>query len=109
MCSSDLRALSYERQSEAAALVAAGRRVYDDRQCATCHMIAGQGNRRFPLDGVARRLSEADLERWLTATDEMERALPQQPAIRMSEWLDDQRAINAKDRAALVAFLATLR
>ena len=100
---------AYDRQSEIASVVAAGRKVYDDRKCATCHMIAGKGNSRFPLDSVASRLSVDDLRRWLTDTAEMEGALPKQPAVRMSEWMDDNRAINARDRDALVAFLATLK
>lgn len=100
----------YDRQSEVdAAAVAAGRAVYADRKCATCHMIAGKGNSRFPLDGVAARLSVDDLRRWLTDTAEMEGALPKQPAVRMSEWMDDNRRINVRDREALVAYLSTLK
>lgn len=100
---------AYDRQSEMATAVAVGRAVYADRKCATCHMIAGKGNSRFPLDGVASRLSVDDLRRWLTDTAEMEGALPKQPAVRMSEWLDDNRRINDRDREALVAYLATLK
>jgi mono/diheme cytochrome c family protein len=88
---------------------AAGRRVYEQRKCATCHMVAGKGNIRFPLDGVASRLSEADIRRWLTDAAEMERALPKQPAIRMSEWLKSNRKINDADREALVAYLSSLK
>lgn len=88
---------------------AAGRKVYEDRKCATCHMVADQGNVRFKLDGVGARLSEADLRRWLTDTDAMERALPAFPAVRMSEWLDDNRKISDADLDALVAYLASLK
>lgn len=92
-----------------AADAADGRRVYDARKCATCHMIAGRGNARFPLDDVGRRLSREQLRRWLTDTAAMERALPQLPAIRMSDWLRRNRKINDRDRDALVAFLASLK
>jgi cytochrome c553 len=88
---------------------AAGRRAYERHKCATCHMIAGQGNVRFTLDHVASRLTEADLRRWLTDTAEMERALPTQPAIRMSEWLETNRKISDADREALVAYLSSLK
>ncbi len=91
------------------ALVAAGRRVYETRKCATCHMVAGEGNIRFRLDGAATRLSEGDLRRWLTDAAAMERALPTQPAVRMSEWLKMNRKISDVDLAALVAYLATLK
>lgn len=88
---------------------AAGRKVYDARKCATCHMIAGQGNIRFKLDGVASRLSETDLRRWMTDTAAMERALPIQPAVRMSEWLKTNRKISDADLDALVAYLSSLK
>jgi mono/diheme cytochrome c family protein len=90
-------------------LAAAGRRVYEQRKCATCHMIAGHGNIRFNLDHVASRLSERDLRRWLTDTAEMERALSTQPAIRMSEWLKSNRKISDADLVALVAYLSSLK
>ena len=92
-----------------AALEAAGRRVYEARKCATCHMIAGKGNVRFSLDGVGARLSRDELRRWLTDTAAMERALPAQPAVRMSEWLAMNRKISDADRDALVAYLSTLK
>lgn len=88
---------------------AAGRRVYEARKCATCHMIAGQGNIRFKLDRVASRLTELQLRRWLTDTAEMERALPIQPAVRMSEWLESNRKISDADLTALVAYLSSLK
>ena len=44
-----------------------GRQVYAHQKCATCHQIAKKGNSRFPLDGVASRLSAEDLRRWITA------------------------------------------
>ncbi len=97
-------------QADAArADVEAGRKVYEDRKCATCHMVAGQGNMRFPLDGVGARLSADDLRRWLTDTVEMEGALAKQPAVRMSEWLESNRKINERDRDQLVAYLASLK
>ena len=88
---------------------AAGRRAYDRHKCASCHMIAGQGNIRFKLDHVGSRMSEADLRRWLTDTAEMERALPTQPAIRMSEWIEANRKITDADLEALVAYLSSLK
>ena len=87
----------------------AGRRVYEARKCATCHMVAGKGNKRFPLDGVASRLPAVELRRWLTDTAEMERALPTQPAVRMSEWMQTNRRPSDRDLDALVAYLGTLK
>ncbi len=96
-------------QNENRDLAAAGRRVYEARKCASCHMVAGAGNIRFNLDGVGARLSAADLDHWLKDAAAMERALPKQPAVRMSEWLEANRKISDADREALVAYLATLK
>ena len=90
-------------------IVESGRKAYEARKCGTCHMVAGKGNIRFPLDGVGGRLSLADLRRWLTDTAEMEGALPRLPAVRMSEWMATNRRINARDSDALVAYLASLK
>lgn len=104
-----LRAGSDRPLSAGGQAAAAGQRVYLAKKCDRCHMIGGQGNMRFPLDGVGARLSEADLRRWLTDTAEMEAALPRQPAVRMSEWIASNRRISAPDIDALVAYLAALK
>jgi mono/diheme cytochrome c family protein len=80
--------------------------VYAREKCATCHQIARQGNSRFPLDGVASRLSTADLRRWITDTAKMEDALPRMPAVRMSAR---KYHLSPADLDALVAYLATLK
>ena len=50
---------------------AAGRRVYEEQRCAACHSIAGKGNRRNPLDGVATRLTPEQIRVWVVAPQEM--------------------------------------
>lgn len=86
--------------------VARGKQIYADQKCSMCHQIAGQGNKMFPLDGVAKRLPEADIRRWLTSTREMEDALPKRPAIRMSSR---RFSFSDADLNALVAYLKTLK
>ena len=88
------------------AQIEAGRRVYEREKCATCHQIAKRGNSRYPLDGVAVRLTEDRLRRWLTHPAEMEAALPRMPALRMSVM---NYRLNARDVEALVAYLQTLK
>lgn len=88
------------------AQVAAGQKVYEREKCATCHQIAGRGNSRFPLDGVASKLSEADIRRWMTDTARMEAALPKMPAVRMSAT---NYKLKPADLDALVAYLVTLK
>jgi mono/diheme cytochrome c family protein len=86
-----------------------GARVYAAKKCDRCHMIAGKGNSRFPLDRVGAKLTTEDLRRWLTDTAEMEAALPKQPAVRMSEWMRTNRKMTTADIDAIVAYLATLK
>ena len=89
-----------------AARVERGRQVYAHHKCATCHQIAKQGNSRFPLDGVASRLSAVDLRRWITDTAKMEDALPRLPAVRMSAT---KYRLSPADLDGLVAYLQTLK
>jgi cytochrome c2 len=84
----------------------AGRKVYDREKCATCHQIEKRGNSRYPLDGVASRLTSDQLRRWLTHPAEMEAALPRMPALRMSTM---NYRLNRQELDALVAYLETLK
>ena len=90
----------------AEALVEAGRKVYEQQKCATCHQIAKRGNSRFPLDGVGARLTPEQIRRWMTDTAQMEAALDRMPAIRMSET---RYRLNPRELDALVAYLASLK
>ena len=80
--------------------------MYEREKCATCHQIARRGNSRFPLDGVASRLTEADIRRWMTDTARMEAALPKMPAVKMSAM---NYKLKPADLDALVAYLMTLK
>jgi mono/diheme cytochrome c family protein len=46
-------------------LVSSGARVYAAQRCLRCHALAGEGNRRYPLDGVGSRLDAAQLRNWI--------------------------------------------
>lgn len=87
-------------------LVEAGKKVFDAQKCIMCHQVAGKGNKMYPLDGVAAKMSEADVRKWLTAPAEMEAKLAQQPKLKMSS-----RKYNLKpaDIDALVAYLKSLK
>ena len=84
----------------------AGRKVYEREKCATCHQIEKRGNSRYPLDGVASRLTSEQLRRWLTDPADMEAALDRMPALRMSTM---EYRLNRQDLDALVAYLETLK
>jgi len=83
-----------------------GRKVYEREKCATCHQIEKRGNSRYPLDGVASRLTSDQLRRWLTHPAEMEAALPRMPALRMSTM---KYRLNRQELDALVTYLETLK
>ena len=86
--------------------VAAGRKIYEREKCATCHQIARLGNSRFPLDGVASRLTADQMRRWITETAKMEAALPRMPAVRMSV---QKYRLKPTDLDVLVVYLQTLK
>jgi mono/diheme cytochrome c family protein len=44
---------------------AKGEQVYAAQKCQMCHMAAGKGNKNSPLDGVASRLSAAEIKAWI--------------------------------------------
>jgi mono/diheme cytochrome c family protein len=106
LCALALAALQPQAAPRLDGRAAAGQRLYEAERCFACHQIDGRGNKAFPLDGVAARLTPVELRRWLTDTRAMEDALPRVPAIRMSA-----RRYKFKDAdvEALVAFLETLR
>lgn len=43
-----------------------GMKVYAEQKCALCHSIAGKGNAKGSLDGVAAKLKAAEIREWLT-------------------------------------------
>ena len=51
--------------------VAVGQKVYAAQKCVACHSIAGAGNKRGALDGVASKLSADQLRLWITNAPEM--------------------------------------
>jgi mono/diheme cytochrome c family protein len=53
-----------------------GLAVYEARGCARCHSVAGLGNERNPLDGVAARRTRDELEAWTVGADALEDSLP---------------------------------
>ena len=92
-----------------AAKVAVGKTAYDTQKCATCHQIAGQGGKTgAALDGVGKKLTEADVRKWLTATAEMEAKLPAKPKVLMSTYMKSHK-LTDPDLDGLVAYLMSLK
>jgi mono/diheme cytochrome c family protein len=51
---------------------ALGQVVYDLLGCRSCHSIAGEGNRRNPLDGAGKNLTSEEIREWILAPDKMD-------------------------------------
>ncbi len=80
------------------AQIARGKQVCAERRCAACHAVAGEGNRKSPLDGVGARVDAKDLRRWIVTPREMK------PTVKRP--LYDE--MPAADIDALVAYLERL-
>jgi mono/diheme cytochrome c family protein len=86
--------------------VDAGKQLFTSKACTKCHQIAGHGNKANNLDGVASKVSPADMRKWLTNPTEMEAKLDHKPKIKMSS---KKATLSAADIDALIAYLQTLK
>ena len=98
-------ALALLAADPAPALVEKGRAVYAENRCATCHSVAGKGNRLGPHDDVGARLGAAELRQWIVDPRGMTRKTKaaRKPPMPLFETL------KPADVDALVAYLSTLR
>jgi len=86
------------------AKVAQGEKVYADQKCAVCHSIAGKGNNKGPLDGVATKLKAEELREWIVDAKGMttKTKAPRKPVMRAY-------TLPKEDVDALVAYMMTLK
>ncbi len=95
-------ALASARAEEAArpdaAKVEKGQKVYTDKHCSMCHSIAGKGNPKTPLDGVASKMSGDDLKKYVTNPK----------SVKADSKMKAYSDLAAEDLDALVAYLQTL-
>jgi mono/diheme cytochrome c family protein len=82
-----------------------GEKVFAAQKCSICHSIAGQGNKKGPLDGVGARLSADDTRLWITNAPEMaaKAKAGRKPAMKAYAGLSKAEV------DALVAYLQTLK
>ena len=99
------RAIQESSTSPGVAQVERGRAVFSAEGCQTCHAIGGQGNPRYPLDGVGGRRTVEELRQWVLAAGAAQEALSAAVVRRKQRYA----ALPEPDLAALVAYLATLR
>jgi mono/diheme cytochrome c family protein len=84
---------------------ATGEDVYAAQKCAVCHSAGGKGNKKYPLDGVGSRLSDADIREWLLNPDAQQAKKAGRPLMRMPSY----RSLPPEDIDALVAYLKSLK
>ena len=91
--------------------IADGKKLWDAKECAKCHTIAGKGERQSKysaLDDVGARVSEADMRGWMKDPKAMEAKLDHTPKTKMSSKVAQMKLTDA-DIDALTAYLMTLK
>jgi mono/diheme cytochrome c family protein len=86
------------------AKVSKGEKLYTDQKCALCHSIGDKGNKKGPLDGVASKLSAAEVHAWIVDAAGMTAKTKAQRKPPMKAY-----ALPNDDVDALVAYLMTLK
>jgi mono/diheme cytochrome c family protein len=91
-------------------LVAEGKKAYTKHDCSKCHRIGRVGAKKGPLDGVASKLTEAEIRKWLTAPAEMEAKMEEPPegTNSMANKLD-KKPLTPAEVDALAAYMLTLK
>ena len=84
---------------------AAGQKIFVAQKCSLCHAVAGKGNAKGPLDGVAKKYTAAELKLWITQSAEMSKKHNATRKPPMKSFA----ALPAADIDALVAYLQTLK
>jgi mono/diheme cytochrome c family protein len=85
-------------------LVERGKALYAENRCATCHSIAGKGNKLGPHDDVGARLTADELRAWIVDPRAMARKTKsaRKPPMPVFE-------LKRADVDALVAYLSALK
>jgi len=81
-----------------------GAALFVSQKCTMCHSIAGKGNPKGSLDGVASKAKADEIRQWITDPDGMRAKAnaTRTPAMKVIKLSPDQLD-------ALVAYLATLK
>ncbi len=83
---------------------ARGRQLFFTEGCSGCHSVAGEGNPRGPLDGVASRRNREQLRDFAFGTGSASETLPRRVVIAKSVYAE----LAEEDREALISFLESL-
>jgi mono/diheme cytochrome c family protein len=81
-----------------------GEQLFAEQKCTLCHSVGDKGNKKGPLDGVASKLSAAEIREWITDAKGMtaKTKAPRKPEMKAY-------SLPKEDVDALVAYLQTLK
>jgi mono/diheme cytochrome c family protein len=94
----------YSSSAAAQDKVTIGTGLISSQKCILCHSIGERGNKKGPLDGIAKKYKADELRHWLTNPDEMR---TKTKATRTPAMKDPKLTPEQLD--ALVAYLETLK
>ena len=97
--------LAIPAASAAQAQANKGQQVFAAQKCSICHSIAGEGNKKGPLDGVGAKLSADEIRQWITNAPDMaaKAKAERKPAMKAFPLLPKDELDD------LVAYLQTLK
>lgn len=81
-----------------------GEQLFAEQKCTLCHSVGDKGNKKGALEGVASKLSAAELREWITDAKGMtaKTKAPRKPEMKAY-------SLPKEDVDALVAYLQTLK
>ena len=85
--------------------VETGQQVFAAQKCSICHSVAGKGNLKGSLDGVAKKYNAAELREWIVNA----KVMAQKHNATRKPPMKDFSSLQAADVEALVAYLQTLK
>ena len=81
-----------------------GEQAFADQKCSLCHSIAGKGNAKGSLDGVAAKLKADEIRQWIVDSKGMTEKSKAERKPVMKVY-----TLPADEVDALVAYLTTLK
>lgn len=82
-----------------------GQKVFAAQKCTICHSIAGQGNKKGPLDGVGAKLPADEIRQWIVNAPEMAAKVKAERKPPMKSYA----GLPKDELDALVAYLSGLK
>lgn len=82
-----------------------GIKVYAAQKCNVCHSIEGKGKKTGPLDGVASKLSEAEIREWIVNA----KGMTKKTNSKKKPVMKDYAKLPKEDIDGLIAYMMTLK